>query len=89
MQAAVICYGGAVVGETPSQYRSMVPLVDRAPSVSCPVLGLYGDEDHFPTPAQVDELEAAMTAAGKDFEVHRYPGAGHAFFSPDRPSYRV
>jgi carboxymethylenebutenolidase len=23
------------------------------------------------------------------FEFHSYDGAGHAFFAPDRPSYRV
>ena len=34
-------------------------------------------------------LERALTEAGKDFEFHRYDGAGHAFFSVDRPSYRV
>ena len=26
---------------------------------------------------------------GKTYEFHRYDGAGHAFFSVDRPSYRV
>lgn len=87
LQAAVVCYGGAVVGDAP--FPTMVPLLDRAPSISCPVLGLYGNDDQFPTPAQVDQVEAEVKAAGKEFEVHRYDGAGHAFFSPDRPSYRV
>lgn len=87
LQAAVVCYGGAVVGDAP--FPTMVPLLDRAGSISCPVLGLYGNDDQFPTPAQVDEIERTVKDAGKEFEVHRYDGAGHAFFSPDRPSYRV
>jgi carboxymethylenebutenolidase len=87
--AAIVCYGGLIVGETPPQLPSMVPLVDRSPLVSCPILGLFGNDDQFPTPAQVDEIDAALTAAGKEHEFHRYDGAGHAFFSPDRPSYRV
>jgi carboxymethylenebutenolidase len=66
-----------------------VPLLDRAPDVSCPVLGLFGNDDGFPTPAQVDEIEQALQAAGKRYEFHRYEGAGHGFFSPDRPAYRV
>jgi carboxymethylenebutenolidase len=89
IDAAVVCYGGLIAGETPPQLPTMVPLLDRAPDVSCPVLGLFGNDDGFPTPAQVDEIEQALQAAGKRYEFHRYEGAGHGFFSPDRPAYRV
>ncbi len=34
---------------------------------------------------KVDELEKALTEAGKEFEFHSFEGAGHAFFSVDRP----
>jgi carboxymethylenebutenolidase len=30
-----------------------------------------------------------LTENGKTYEFHRYDDAGHALFSPDRPSYRV
>jgi carboxymethylenebutenolidase len=66
-----------------------VPLVDRAPKVGMPLLGLFGNDDQFPTPAQVDVLDHALTDAGKAHQFHRYDGAGHAFFSVDRPAYRV
>src|SRR5438270_1966699 len=89
LDAAVVCYGGLIVGETPPQLPSMVPLVDRAEHVRMPILGLFGNDDQFPTPAQVDVLDEALTEAGKPHEFHRYDGAGHAFFSVDRPSYRV
>ena len=89
VDAAVVCYGGLIVGETPPQLPSMVPLVDRAGEVRAPILGLFGNDDQFPTPAQVDVLDEALTESGKAHEFHRYDGAGHAFFSPDRPSYRV
>ena len=87
--AAIVCYGGLIVGETPPQLPTMVPLVDRSPLVSCPILGLFGNDDQFPTPEQVDELEKTLQSNGKDVEFHRYDGAGHAFFGPDRPAYRV
>jgi carboxymethylenebutenolidase len=88
VDAAIVCYGGMIAGDS-APLPTMVPLVGRAGEVSCPVLGLFGNEDRFPTPAQVDEIDAALSAAGVEHEFHRYDGAGHAFFSPDQPSYRV
>ena len=43
----------------------------------------------YPSPGQVAELEEALKAAGKTYEFHSYPNAGHAFFSVNRPAYRV
>ncbi|MGH7922886.1 MAG: dienelactone hydrolase family protein, partial [Candidatus Dormibacteraceae bacterium] len=55
----------------------------------CPLLGLFGEGDQNPDPKQVATIEAALKEHGKAYEFHSYPGAGHAFFSVDRPSYRV
>jgi carboxymethylenebutenolidase len=33
-------------------------------------------------------LAEALKAAGKEFTFRTFDGAGHAFFSVDRPSYR-
>ena len=67
----------------------VTPLIDRVPQLSCPVLGLFGVEDKYPSPDQVAELEAALKNAGKSYEFHSYEDAGHGFFAVDRPSYRV
>jgi carboxymethylenebutenolidase len=88
LDAAVDCYGAFVVGAA-REGTTMVPIVDKTPSLSCPLLGLFGEDDQYPSPAQVTELEEALKAAGKTYEFHRYPGAGHAFFSVNRPAYRV
>ena len=88
LDAAVDCYGAFVVGQA-REGTTMVPIVDKTPSLSCPLLGLFGEDDQYPSPAQVAELEEALKAAGKTYEFHSYPGAGHAFFSVNRPSYRV
>jgi carboxymethylenebutenolidase len=74
VDAAVVCYGG----------RSDPAL---ASSIRCPVLGLFGNEDQSPSPADVDALEGALKDSGKTYSFHRYDGAGHAFFSVDRPMY--
>ena len=90
LDAAVDCYGAFVVGEVPEGVPLKVgPIVDKTPNLSCPLLGLFGEEDAYPSPAQVTELEEALQAAGKTYEFHSYPNAGHAFFSVNRPSYRV
>ena len=63
-------------------------MVEMLPRLRAPLLGLFGDEDAYPSPAAVAELRDILRANGKQFELHSYPDAGHAFFSPDRISYR-
>src|SRR5262249_11378932 len=84
------CYGGAVVTPPPAEYGlKMVPLLPIADKLSCPLLGLFGENDKFPSPEDTAQLEKVLTQHGKTFEFHTYPDAGHAFFSVDRPAYRV
>jgi carboxymethylenebutenolidase len=90
VDAVVDCYGAFVVGSPPESTGLKIgPIVDLTPNLSAPLLGLFGAEDAYPNPEHVAELEAALKAAGKEFEFHTFDGAGHAFFSVDRPNYRV
>ncbi|MGC8626254.1 MAG: dienelactone hydrolase family protein [Acidimicrobiales bacterium] len=87
--AAVDCYGAFVVSPPPEGMgKNFQPLVHRANELSCRLLGLFGGDDQHPAPDEVAELDKALSAAGKAHEFHSYPGAGHAFFEVDRPSYR-
>jgi carboxymethylenebutenolidase len=89
VDAAVDCYGAFIVEEAPEVLRkNMKPLLQLAPNLSCPLLGLFGKEDKFPGPDQVAVLDAELTKHGTPHEFHSYDGAGHAFFAVDRPSYR-
>lgn len=90
LDATIDCYGGAVVSDPPSGFpiTAMKAVMDRAPGLSGPLLGLFGGDDQFPTPADVAVLDAELTRLGKLHEFHSFEGAGHAFFSVDRPSYR-
>jgi carboxymethylenebutenolidase len=90
LNAAVDCYGAFVTGTPPEGFPMKVTnLVDQLPNLRAPVLGLFGNEDQYPGPEQVDEFEEILKAEGKPYEFHRYDDAGHAFFANDRPAYRV
>jgi carboxymethylenebutenolidase len=87
--AAVDCYGAFVVAEPPEGAPLTVrPLLDRAPNLSAPLLGLFGAEDRFPSPEEVRTLDEELTRLGKRHEFHTYAGAGHAFFNTASTSYR-
>lgn len=89
LHAAVDCYGAFVTGTPPEGSPLRVrPIVDLTPDLSCPLLGLFGAEDRYPSPDQVAELEQALKQHGKEYSFHSYEGAGHGFFAVDRPSYR-
>jgi carboxymethylenebutenolidase len=90
LDAAVDCYGAFVVGTPPEGMPLKVgPIAHLADDLSCPLLGLFGAEDQYPSPDQVAELDKILTEAGKPHEFHIYDGAGHAFFSVNRPAYRA
>ena len=87
--AAVDCYGAFVVEDLPEgRPLAMKPILHLAPNLSCPLLGLFGVEDKYPAPAAVAALDAELTKLNKPHDFHSYDGAGHAFFSVDRPAYR-
>jgi len=50
-----------------------------------PVLGLYAEKDGFVTPQVARDVDAAIRKAGKQSEIHVYPGVDHAFFNDERP----
>jgi carboxymethylenebutenolidase len=90
LDAAVDCYGAFVVEDhVEGMPKVMQPILHLAPNLSGPLLGLFGKEDRYPNPDAVAKLDAELTRLGKEHEFQSYEGAGHSFFSPDRPAYRV
>lgn len=69
-------------------YYGSAPAEDLVPRIHCPVFGFYGGEDARVN-AGIPAFTEAMKKAGKRFESHVYPGAQHAFFNDDRPSYHA
>lgn len=87
--AVVDLWGGAVVAG-PDQLNDKRPVapIDLTADLQAPLLGIFGNEDQSPSPEQVDIHEAELRRLGKDFEFHRYDGAGHGFFYHHTPRYR-
>jgi len=87
--AVVDCWGGRVV-MAPSELGPKTPVapIDYTKDLSCPLLGIFGEEDQFPTPQQVAQHEEVLKKLGKDYEFHMFPKAGHGFFYYDKPMYR-
>jgi carboxymethylenebutenolidase len=94
IDAAVDCWGGAVIVDDPNAIPEAMrknwaePPIERTASMKAPLLGIFGNDDRSPTPDQVNRTEEVLKQHGKNYEFHRYDGAGHGFFATDRPGYR-
>jgi carboxymethylenebutenolidase len=87
--AVVDLWGGRVVApqESLTAKQPVAPVAYTA-DLQAPLLGIFGNDDQSPTPADVNVHEAALKKYDKRYEFHRYDGAGHGFFYYDRPAYR-
>lgn len=84
LKVLVTLYGGRIKA---SMADGATPPIELVGNMGCEVLGIFGNEDQNPSPADVDDLDAALTKAGVPHSFHRYDGAGHGFqddTNPDR-----
>jgi carboxymethylenebutenolidase len=80
--------GGVIMGpDELSPARPVSPL-DYTADLNAPLLGIFGNDDRYPTPELVDQHEAELKRLGKDYEFHRYDGATHGFFYYQTTMYR-
>ena len=84
LKAAVAWYG-PVVGPT-SPIQPHTPM-DRAASLRCPLLGLYGGKDQSIHQKDVQAAAQAATEAGHKVTIKVFPDAGHGFHADYRDSY--
>jgi len=85
LRAGVAWYGSVASSFHPGDRTAL----DAAASIRPPVLGLYGGADSGIPNATVEQMRAALKAAGNTAsEIVLYPDTPHAFFADYRPSYR-
>jgi carboxymethylenebutenolidase len=82
--------GVAWYGRLTGQSSALMPKnpIDIAPSLTVPVLGLYGGADQGIPERSVEEMRAALSKGGSGSELVVYPEAPHGFNADYRPSYR-
>jgi carboxymethylenebutenolidase len=88
LDAAVDSAGGFIIQDEHTPQRPVSP-IDMVPTLSCPLLGLFGEEDPNPSPEHAARLQEELDKHGKTYTFHMYRDAGHAFFADYRPSYRA
>lgn len=81
--AAVSFYGGGVA----TGRFGFAPLIEEAPGLRAPWLGLYGDLDTGIPVEEVEQLRLAAASAGPSTDIVRYPDGGHGFHCDMRASY--
>jgi carboxymethylenebutenolidase len=83
---AGVAWYGRLVGES----TTLTPKhpVDIAPTLSVPVLGLYGGKDTGIPLESVEKFQTLLKSGRSKSEIVVYPEAPHAFFADYRPSYR-
>jgi carboxymethylenebutenolidase len=85
LKAAVAWYGPL---QTPVNDMRPKNPIDLASQINVPVLGLYGGADQGISIAQIEQMRAALKAAGKRSEIVVYPDTPHGFNADYRRSYR-
>ena len=85
LKAGVAWYGRLV-----GQATDLTPKypVDVASALKAPVLGLYGGADAGIPAETVEQMRAALQAAGSLSQIVLYPDTPHGFHADYRPSYR-
>jgi carboxymethylenebutenolidase len=90
IDACADLWGGRVVmGTDELNAKTPVAPINLTKDLSCPLIGIFGNDDRAPSPDQVNTHEAELKKHGKEYEFHRYDGAGHGFFYWHRPLYRT
>jgi carboxymethylenebutenolidase len=88
VNACVDSAGGFIIQDEHTEQRPVSP-IDMIPTLQCPLLALFGEEDANPSPEHAARLQEELDKHGKTYELVMYRNAGHAFFADYRPSYRA
>jgi len=86
--SACVSFYGMVRYPQRNELKPRSPL-DTAAELTCPYLGIFGEDDALIPMSDVAELRAKLEAAHKRFRIDSYAGCGHAFLNHTRPeAYR-
>ena len=72
--ACAVFHGGRI---RQAMGRGMTSPIGLTADRRCAVMGFFGNEDQYPSPARVDDSGAALRSAHMGVVFHRHGGAGH------------
>ena len=87
LDAAVDSAGGFIIQDEHTPQRPVSP-IDMISTLSCPLMGLFGEEDPNPSPEHAARMQEELDKHGKTYTFHMYRDAGHCLFrrlSPQLP----
>ena len=82
--ATAAFYGAGISTFTPG---GGPPTLSQTPQIQGTIHAFFGLQDPLIASAEIVQLEAALTQAGIDHCIYRYPQASHGFFCDCRDSY--
>jgi carboxymethylenebutenolidase len=85
---AAVLYGGWLTG-TDIPLSQPEPTLALTPGITGRLLYLVGEDDALISSGQREQIRAALSAAGVDYELVSYPGVQHAFFWPGTPPFNA
>jgi carboxymethylenebutenolidase len=94
--ATGFCFGGGVSNllavelgsdlQAAAPFYGVAPALDSVPEIKAKIVAHYAEDDPRVN-ATRQPYEAALKAAGVDFEMHSYPGTKHGFHNDSTPRY--
>jgi carboxymethylenebutenolidase len=70
-------------------YGQVTDDAEKLRPITAPILGLFGAEDQGISVASVRRFENALDELRKNYSIHVYPGADHAFANPTGNNYNA
>lgn len=89
------CFGGGITWRVATALPDLdaavpfygpAPDLEAVPDINAAVLGVYAGDDERIN-AGIPDLEAALDAAGTNYQINIYPGVGHAFHNDTGQRY--
>ncbi len=82
LKTGIIIHGGNIMK---SRDAGLPSPLDQTDAIHASVLGIFGEDDVNPSPADRVIIEQRLQSAGVEFRLDSYQGAGHAFLNFTRP----
>ena len=94
--ATGFCFGGGVANflatemggdlQAAAPFYGVAPAIESVPKIKAKIVAHYAEDDPRVNATRV-EYEAALKAAGAEFEMYAYPGTKHGFHNNSTPRY--